>query len=146
MRDVRRHYGRLLNNQHVEIDHLGRRLELLKIVSGVLLVLLVLIKLSSNACGSDLPNTSGITQECLEKKALYDCDKEHKSNSPYQRLCEDLKFCLKDPVAYQLKKEEKEWKEFMDDLYEYLNFFKNNSLLAGFIAIISLAIRYYNIP
>ena len=34
----------------------------------------------------------------------------------------------------------------MDDIYLFLDFFKDNSLWAGFIAIVSIAIRYYNIP
>ena len=88
MRGVRRHYGRLLNVQHVEIDHLGRRLELLKIASGVLLVLLILIRLSCGSCGESVPNTSLIQHECMEKRALYDCDKEQPKSSPYMRICE----------------------------------------------------------
>ena len=72
-------------------------------------MLLLLIKFSCNSCGDDLPNTSLVQQECMEKKALYDCDKEQSKSSPYLRICEELKFCLKDPVSYKLKMEEKEW-------------------------------------
>ena len=68
-------------------------------------MLLILIKLSCDSCRDTLPNTSVITQDCLEKKALYDCDKDHKPNSPYIRMCEGLKFCLRDPFGYKLKME-----------------------------------------
>ena len=87
MRGIRRHYGEILNNQHVEIGYLGQRLELLKIASGVLLVLLLLVRLSCNSCGDDLPNTSVITQECMEKKSLYGCDVEQPKSSHVIRKC-----------------------------------------------------------
>ena len=82
----------------------------------------------------------------MEKKALYDCDKEQSKSSPYLRICEDIKFCLKDPVSYKLKMEEKEWNEFISEIYFYLDFFRKHSLLAGLLVIASIGYRYANIP
>ena len=62
-------------------------------------------------------NTSDIQQQCINQKEFYNCDKEQPKSNPYWKICEEMTFCLKDPLAYKQNMDEKEWKEFLQDIY-----------------------------
>ena len=85
--DLRRHYGKIINTQSTIIRLLSKKLEILKIVVGVLLFLTILIKLSSCYCGENPEDTVSIQQSCMNQKSLYNCDKDKNSN-PHWKICE----------------------------------------------------------
>ena len=85
--DLRRHYGNIINTQSTIIRLLRQKLEILKIVVGVLLFLTILIRVSSCYCGDNLDDTTYIQQECMNQKNLLNCDKDINSN-PNWKLCE----------------------------------------------------------
>ena len=110
LRDVRRHYGKIITHQHEHIGVLDRKLHMLKIVSGVLLILLIIIKFSRGSCEIEPSNTSEIQQTCLNQKEYYNCDKEQGKTNAYRKICEEITFCLKDPLTYKQNMDEKKWK------------------------------------
>ena len=85
--DLRRHYGKIINTQSTIIRLLSKKLEILKIVVGVLLFLTILIKLASCYCGENPEDTVSIQQNCMNQKSLYNCDKD-KSSNPHWKICE----------------------------------------------------------
>ena len=86
LQDLRRHYGNIINRQSGIIRLLSQKLQLLKIVVGVLLFLTILIRLSSCYCGEDPDDTVSTQQECMNLKNVYNCDKDATSN-PHWKIC-----------------------------------------------------------
>ena len=87
LRDVRRYYGRIITEQHGCIDHLGTKLDMLKIISFVLLVLLIIIKFSRGPCEMESNDTADIQQLCMNQRENYNCDKEPAKANPYWKMC-----------------------------------------------------------
>jgi hypothetical protein len=86
-------------------------MEILKIIALALAILLLVVWLTSFSDQCEIPttDTTHITRDCLESQALYNCGNANERNPHIIKKCSDLSLCLKDPLAYQERKEEEEW-------------------------------------
>lgn len=112
--DLRRHYGGIINRQSTFIDLLLQKLDMLKAIIGILIVIALIFRFSSSPCEADPNNTSRIQQECIERKSVYNCEKDSSKNNPNWKMCESIALCLKDPFAYKQAQDNKKWEEMIN--------------------------------
>jgi hypothetical protein len=143
--DLRRHYGGIICRQENFIGILSQKLELLKVIIGILLVVTIIIRFSSSPCEADPHNTSRIQQDCIEQKALLNCDKDSSKNNSNWKICEEITLCLKDPLSYKKLLDDRKWKEMLSEIEDYLEISPNNAMWLGICIIVGTLYKYYRL-
>jgi hypothetical protein len=78
----------------------------------------------------------------MDQSLKLNCNNSDKKGVDNWRMCDELAQCLKDPLAYKLKKEEQKWEDMLEDFYIAMRYSRNNAWWVCLIFLITAITKY----